>query len=109
MYGDDAARDGNVPLSNREWTYPIYHLASTPNVAKAGSSAANGTLSTSACATSIRSEGTLWSQAPGRRGDHARVNYRGRGAPKGQLVIGLEFFKPLSDEEYGIGSESGSA
>ena len=38
-----------------------------------------------------------------------RVNYRGRGALKGQLVIGPEFFKLLSDEEYGIGSESGSA
>jgi hypothetical protein len=38
-----------------------------------------------------------------------QVSYRGRGALKGQLVIGPEFFEPLSDDESGIGNESGSA
>jgi antitoxin (DNA-binding transcriptional repressor) of toxin-antitoxin stability system len=37
------------------------------------------------------------------------ASYRGRGALKGQLVVGPEFFEPLSDEECGIGSESGAA
>jgi hypothetical protein len=56
MYAGDVARDGNVRISNRERTYckSIYHLTSTPNAAKARSSVANGTLSTSACAASIQ-------------------------------------------------------
>jgi antitoxin (DNA-binding transcriptional repressor) of toxin-antitoxin stability system len=29
-------------------------------------------------------------------------SYRGRGALKGQLVVGPEFFDPMSDEECGI-------
>ena len=37
------------------------------------------------------------------------ASYRGRGALKGQLVVGPEFFEPLSDEECGIGSEPGAA
>ena len=32
-----------------------------------------------------------------------RNSYRGRGALKGQLVVGPEFFEPLSDEECGLG------
>jgi antitoxin (DNA-binding transcriptional repressor) of toxin-antitoxin stability system len=35
--------------------------------------------------------------------------YRGRGALKGQLVVGPEFFEPLSDEECGIATEPGAA
>ena len=30
------------------------------------------------------------------------ASYRGRGALKGQLVVGPEFFEPLNDEESGI-------
>jgi antitoxin (DNA-binding transcriptional repressor) of toxin-antitoxin stability system len=37
------------------------------------------------------------------------TSYRGRGALKGQLVVGPEFFEPLSDEECGVGSEPGAA
>lgn len=36
-------------------------------------------------------------------------SYRGRGALKGLLVVGPEFFEPLSDEECGVGSEPGAA
>ncbi len=36
------------------------------------------------------------------------AGYRGRGALKGQLVVGPEFFEPLSDEECGIGGEPGA-
>jgi antitoxin (DNA-binding transcriptional repressor) of toxin-antitoxin stability system len=32
------------------------------------------------------------------------ASYRGRGALKGQLVVGPEFFEPLSDEECGVGT-----
>ncbi len=32
----------------------------------------------------------------------APQSYRGRGALKGQLTVGPEFFKPLSDEECGV-------
>ncbi len=32
---------------------------------------------------------------------------RGRGALKGQLVVGSEFFEPLSDEDCGIDKEPG--
>ena len=39
----------------------------------------------------------------------AGASYRGRGALKGQLVVGPEFFEPLSDEECGIGREPGAA
>ncbi len=35
-------------------------------------------------------------------------SYRGRGALKGQLVVGPEFFEPLSDEECGVASASGA-
>jgi antitoxin (DNA-binding transcriptional repressor) of toxin-antitoxin stability system len=35
-------------------------------------------------------------------------SYRGRGALKGQLVVGPEFFEPLSDEESGIANEPGA-
>ena len=38
-----------------------------------------------------------------------RVSYRGRGALKGQLVIGPEFFEPLSDEDCGVGGDPGAA
>ena len=31
-----------------------------------------------------------------------RASYRGRGLLKGQLVVGPEFFEPLSDEECGV-------
>jgi antitoxin (DNA-binding transcriptional repressor) of toxin-antitoxin stability system len=37
------------------------------------------------------------------------TSYRGRGALKGQLVVGPEFFEPVSDEECGIASEPGKA
>jgi antitoxin (DNA-binding transcriptional repressor) of toxin-antitoxin stability system len=37
------------------------------------------------------------------------TSYRRRGALKGQLVVGPEFFEPLSDEACGIGSEPGKA
>jgi antitoxin (DNA-binding transcriptional repressor) of toxin-antitoxin stability system len=37
------------------------------------------------------------------------ASYRERGALEGQLVIGPEFFEPLSDEECGVGSLSGAA
>jgi antitoxin (DNA-binding transcriptional repressor) of toxin-antitoxin stability system len=37
------------------------------------------------------------------------ASYRGRGALKGQLVVGPEFFEPLSDEECGVGSGPGAA
>jgi antitoxin (DNA-binding transcriptional repressor) of toxin-antitoxin stability system len=36
-------------------------------------------------------------------------SYRGRGALKGQLVVGPEFFEPPSDEECGIAGEPGAA
>lgn len=36
------------------------------------------------------------------------AGYRGRGALKGQLVVGPEFFDPLSDEECGVGDRSGT-
>ena len=39
--------------------------------------------------------------------DETRKSYRGRGALKGQLVVGTEFFEPLSDEECGLGGEAG--
>lgn len=38
-----------------------------------------------------------------------RKSYRGRGALKGQLVVGPEFFEPLSDEECGTQSDPGAA
>lgn len=34
------------------------------------------------------------------------ASYRGRGALKGQLVVGPEFFEPLSEEESGVGNEA---
>ena len=37
-----------------------------------------------------------------------RKSYRGRGALKGQLVVGPEFFEPLSDEECGLGADPGA-
>lgn len=37
------------------------------------------------------------------------ASYRGRGALKGLLVVGEEFFEPLSDEECGVGGEPGAA
>ena len=36
-------------------------------------------------------------------------SYRGFGVLKGQLIVGPEFFEPLSDEECGVGDESGAA
>ena len=38
-----------------------------------------------------------------------RMSYRGRGALKGQLVVGPEFFEPLSDEECGVADDPGAA
>ena len=38
-----------------------------------------------------------------------RKSYRGRGVLKGQLIVGPEFFEPLSDEECGIDDELGAA
>ena len=38
-----------------------------------------------------------------------RKSYRGRGALKGQLVVGPEFFEPLSDEECGVAGDPGAA
>jgi antitoxin (DNA-binding transcriptional repressor) of toxin-antitoxin stability system len=35
-------------------------------------------------------------------------SYRGRGVLKGQLVVGPEFFEPLSDDECGLGDNKGS-
>ena len=38
------------------------------------------------------------------------TSYRGRGALKGQLIVGPEFFEPLSDEECGTdGDEPGTS
>jgi antitoxin (DNA-binding transcriptional repressor) of toxin-antitoxin stability system len=39
------------------------------------------------------------------------TSHRGRGALKGRLVVGPEFFEPLSDEECGVddGNEPGAA
>ena len=37
-----------------------------------------------------------------------RKSYRGRGALKGQLVVGPEFFEPLSDEECGVSGDPGA-
>lgn len=34
-----------------------------------------------------------------------RASYRGHGALKGKLVVGPEFFEPLSDEECGYGDD----
>ena len=39
------------------------------------------------------------------RGDTSAVGYRGRGILKGKLVVGPEFFEPLSDEECGLGPD----
>lgn len=36
------------------------------------------------------------------------ASHRGRGALKGRLVVGPEFFEPLSDEECGIDREPGA-
>lgn len=38
--------------------------------------------------------------------DAATANYRGRGVLKGKLVVGPEFFEPLSDEECGVSVDS---
>jgi antitoxin (DNA-binding transcriptional repressor) of toxin-antitoxin stability system len=35
------------------------------------------------------------------------VSYRGRGVLKGKLVVGSEFFEPLTDEECGVGGAKG--
>jgi antitoxin (DNA-binding transcriptional repressor) of toxin-antitoxin stability system len=35
------------------------------------------------------------------------ASYRGRGVLKGQLVVGPEFFEPLSDEECGLDPRPG--
>ena len=37
-----------------------------------------------------------------------RASYRGRGVLKGKLVVGPEFFEPLSDEECGCGDSTGT-
>jgi len=37
-----------------------------------------------------------------------RASYRGRGVLKGKLVVGPEFFEPLSDEECGCGDGTGT-
>ena len=39
---------------------------------------------------------------PKARETENRLSYRGRGALKGKLVVGPEFFEPLSDEDMGI-------
>ena len=44
--------------------------------------------------------------APQVETDDPGLSYRGFGALKSQLVIGPEFFEPLSDEECGLGNES---
>lgn len=36
-------------------------------------------------------------------------SHRGRGALKHKLVVGPEFFEPLSDEECGVANGSGAA
>ena len=46
--------------------------------------------------------------APARPGPPG-ASYRGRGALEGQLVVGPEFFEPLSEEECGIGRGPGAA
>ncbi len=38
-----------------------------------------------------------------------RASYRGRGVLKGKLVVGPEFFEPLSDEECGCGDSASTA
>jgi antitoxin (DNA-binding transcriptional repressor) of toxin-antitoxin stability system len=48
-------------------------------------------------------------EAPADRPVPPGASYRGRGALKGQLVIGPGFFEPLSDEECGLGKEPGAA
>jgi antitoxin (DNA-binding transcriptional repressor) of toxin-antitoxin stability system len=35
--------------------------------------------------------------------------HRGHGVLKGQLVVGPEFFEPLSDEDYGLSGGPGAA
>ena len=49
--------------------------------------------------------------APVARADDQPVvagrSYRGRGSLKGKLVVGPEFFEPLSDEECGVADSSG--
>jgi antitoxin (DNA-binding transcriptional repressor) of toxin-antitoxin stability system len=37
--------------------------------------------------------------------DEVTARLRGYGAMKGQLVVGPEFFEPLSDEECGLSSD----
>ena len=37
--------------------------------------------------------------------DEATARLRGYGSMKGQLVVGPEFFEPLSDEECGLGGD----
>ena len=44
-----------------------------------------------------------------REAEPVRKSYRGRGALKGELVVGPEFFEPLSDEECGTQSDPGAA
>ena len=39
----------------------------------------------------------------------ARKSYRGRGVLKGRLVVGPEFFEPLSEAECGVGGDAGAA
>jgi len=41
--------------------------------------------------------------------DEGPTSYRGRGALKGVLVVGPEFFEPLSDEECGLGGDGDAA
>jgi antitoxin (DNA-binding transcriptional repressor) of toxin-antitoxin stability system len=48
-------------------------------------------------------------EPPAHRPVPPSASYRGRGALKGQLVVGPEFFEPLSEEECGLGDESGAA
>ena len=41
--------------------------------------------------------------------DEATARRRGYGVLKGQLVVGPEFFEPLSDEECGYGDGKGTS
>ena len=43
------------------------------------------------------------------KAEPARTSCRGRGALKGQLIVGPEFFEQLSDEECGVAADSGAA
>jgi antitoxin (DNA-binding transcriptional repressor) of toxin-antitoxin stability system len=58
------------------------------------------------------SEATAVQLAPVARvpagGKEQVASYRGRGVLEGQLMVGPEFFEPLSDDECGLSDNKGS-